>query len=130
MNISLITSKINLLFNKVRGAAPQIPSILLSIGGSQRPGMSRIKSVGNITTVLTNHGIPTEANEDGTENKTLVMVNAIVEEIYRALHEDANIQIAINPAGISVITAGANSGGPLIGRGINNNFVKGTAIIQ
>ena len=125
MNITSITSPIKAIFSKVRGSAPQIPPMLMALGGPQRPGLSTVISVGNIV-----NGIPTEAAEDGSENKTVAVVIAIVEEIYRALHQDANTQIAIQPGAINVITSGANSGGPMISQGINTNFATGTAIIQ
>lgn len=130
MNISSIVAPINAMFNKVRGSAPQIPPMLMALGGLQRPGLSTVVSVGNIVKSLTKHGIPTEAAEDGSENKTVAVVIAIVEEIYRAIHQDANIQIALRPGAINVITSGANSGGPMISQGINTNFASGTAIIQ
>ena len=130
MNITSITSPIKAIFSKVRGSAPQIPPMLMALGGPQRPGLSTVISVGNIVKALTKHGIPTEAAEDGSENKTVAVVIAIVEEIYRALHQDANAQIAIQPGAINVITSGANSGGPMISQGINTNYANGTAIIQ
>ena len=130
MTILSLLALIKALFTKVRGSAPQIPPMLMALGGPQRPGLSTVISVGNIVKALTKHGIPTEAAEDGSENKTVAVVIAIVEEIYRALHQDANTQIAIQPGAINVITSGANIGGPMISQGINTNFATGTAIIQ
>ena len=130
MNITSITSIIKALFRKVRGPAPQIPPMLMALGGPQRPGLSTVVSVGNIVKAMNKHGIPTGPAEDGDENKSLVVIIAIVEEIYRALHQDANTQIAIPPGAINVFTSGKNIGGPMISRGSNINYANGTAIIQ
>lgn len=130
MKTTSITSPIKALFSKVRGPALQIPPMLMALGGPQRPGLSTVVSVGNIVKAMNKHGIPTGPAEDGDENKSLVVIIAIVEEIYRALHQDANAQIAIQPGAINVITSGENSGGPMISQGINTNFATGTAIIQ
>lgn len=130
MNISSITRPINAVFESIRSAAPIIPPMLMAIGGFKRPGLSTVISVGNIVKALQKHGIPTGHFKDGDENKTVAVIFAIVEEIYRALHEDANIQIAVQPGALTVITTGSNSGGPMISQGINTNFANGTAIIQ
>ena len=46
------------------------------------------------------------------------------------MREDANLQVAHTPGAISVLTAGANAGGPVVSQGININFCKGQAIVQ
>ena len=130
MEILQILSSISAMFNKTRVPAAQIPPMLMAVGGTQRPGLSTIVSVGNIVKALNKHGIPTSNGEDGSENKTVAFVIAIVEEIYRALHKDANTQIALQPGSINIISSGSNAGGPMISQGININFANGTAIIQ
>lgn len=130
MNILSITNTINALFKKTRTAAPKIPPMLMAIGGVNRPGLSTQESVGRIVRALKKHGIPTGAAKDGSENKTVAVVIAIVEEIYRALHEDVNIQIALQPSALNIITYGTNEGGPMLSKGSNINFAEGTAIIQ
>lgn len=130
MNILSITNTIKALFEKTRTAAPKIPPMLMAIGGVNRPGLSTQESVGKIVRALKKHGIPTGAAKDGSENKTVAVVIAIVEEIYRALHEDVNIQIALQPSALNIITYGTNEGGPMLSKGSNINFAEGTAIIQ
>lgn len=130
MNIQSIIEPINAMFNKVRTAAPVIPPMLMAIGAPQRPGLSTITSVGKIVRALDKHGIPTGAAEDGSENKTVAVIIAIIEEVYRALHEDANIQMSMLPGSISTISVGSNSAGPVISQGVNLNFPSGNAIIQ
>lgn len=130
MDILSITKPIFALYDRARTAAPQIPPILMAIGGRQRPGLSTQESVGRIIRALNKHGIPTSAAKDGTENKTVAFTIAVIEEIFRAIHEDANLQIALQPGALNIVTAGANEGGPMVSKGINANFAAGTAIVQ
>ena len=130
VSIASISSSIKSLFDSVRSAAPTIPSVIMSIGGIMRPGMSTQVSCSNIARALAKHGIPTDPAEDGSENKTMALVIAIVEEVFRAIKEDANIQVAFKPGDINVLTTGANGAGPVIGQGMNINFPQGTAVLQ
>ena len=130
ISISSIASSIKSMFDGARSAAPTIPSVIMSIGGMMRPGMSTQVSCSNIARALAKHGIPTDAAEDGSENKTMALVIAIVEEVFRAIKEDANIQVAFKPGDITVLTTGANGGGPMVSQGININFPQGTAVLQ
>ena len=47
------------------------------------------------------------------------MAYIIVDEIYRALREDASIQGAAAPGAVNVQTTGGNAGGPVISTGFN-----------
>ena len=130
MTIADIANSIKNLFDISRSPAPTIPPMLMAIGSLQKPGMSAKLSVGNITKELAKHGIPTSPAEDGTENMVVRLVVSIVTEIYRAIREDANIQVAHMPGAIQILTAGANAGGPMISQGFNINFSQGQATIQ
>ena len=130
MNISDISNQIKNLFDVSRQPAPEIPGMLMAVGCMQKPGLSSKVSLGNIVKILDQHEIPTDPLPDGTENKTVQVVLAIVDEIYRAIREDANIQVAHSPGAITIMASGANSGGPVVSQGININFSKGQAIIQ
>lgn len=130
MNIADISNSIKSLFNITRQPAPEIPGMLMAIGCTQKPGLSTVVSTGNIVKALSKHNIPTDPLPDGSENKTVALVIAVVEEVFRAIREDANIQVAHMPGAISVLSTGANSGGPVVSQGININFSKGQAIIQ
>lgn len=130
MTISDISNSIKALFDITRQPAPQIPGMLMAIGCTQKPGLSSIVSTGNIVKVLNKHDIPTDSLPDGTENKTVALVIAIVDEVFRAIREDANIQVAHTPGAITVLSTGANAGGPVVTQGININFSKGQAIVQ
>jgi len=130
MNIADISNAIKSLFDVTRSPAPEIPGPLMAIGCTQKPGLSTIISTGNIVKVLNEHGIPTDPMPDGSENKTVALVIAVVDEVFRAMREDANVQVAHMPGAITVMATGANSGGPVVSHGININFSKGQAIIQ
>lgn len=130
MTIADISNSIKSLFNITRQPAPEMPGALMAIGCTQKPGLSTVVSTGNIVKAISKHGIPTDPMPDGSENKTVAYTIAVVEEIFRAIREDANIQVAHTPGAISVITTGANSGGPVVSQGVNINFSKGQAIVQ
>jgi hypothetical protein len=130
MTIADITNQIKNLFDVSRQPAPEIPGMLMAIGCRQKPGLSSKISLGNIVRRLDQHEIPTDPLPDGTENKTVQVALAIVDEIYRAIREDANIQVAHEPGAITIMASGANSGGPVVSQGININFSKGQAIVQ
>lgn len=130
MTIADISNTLKNLFNVTRQPAPEIPGMLMAIGCTQKPGLSTTVSIGNIVKRLNKHSIPTDPLPDGTENKTVQLCIAIVDEVFRAMKEDANVQISHMPGAISVMAAGANGGGPLVAQGININFSKGQGIIQ
>ena len=130
MTTADISDAIKGLFNITRQPAPEIPGVLMAIGCTQKPGLSPTLSLGKIVNKLAKHGIPTEPLPDGTENKTVQVVKAIVEEVYRAIKEDANIQISYAPGTITILATGANSAGPVVSQGININFSKGYGIVQ
>ncbi len=130
LTISDISNTIKDLFNITRQPAPEIPGMLMAVGCTQKPGLSTAVSIGNIVKRLNKHSIPTDPMPDGTENKTVQIVLAIVDEIYRAIREDANVQVSYAPGTISILATGANAGGPVVSQGININFSKGQGIIQ
>lgn len=130
MTIADISNSLKGLFNIARQPAPEIPGVLMAVGCMQKPGLSTAISIGNIVKRLNKHGIPTDALPDGTENKTVQVALAIVDEVYRAIKEDANIQIAYAPGTITILATGANAAGPVVSQGININFSKGYGVIQ
>jgi hypothetical protein len=129
VDTSYIYNTLKSLFDITRQPAPQIPGMLMAIGCVQKPGLSTAVSIGNIVKRLNKHSIPTEPLPDGTENKTVQFALAIVDEIYRAIREDANVQISYAPGTISILATGANSAGPVVSQGININFSKGQGSI-
>ena len=130
MTISDISNKITALFSGMKKPAQKVPGMLVATGGVMRPGASTTISVSNIVQKMNEIGIPTDPMPDGTDNKVVKLVIAIVEEIFRALREDSNIQVSFAPGTISIIAFGSNSAGPVVSQGVNLNFPEGQAVIQ
>ncbi len=127
---NIISSIKNVFNNKLRNPATIIPPILLICGLMRRPGLSCAISVGNIIQSLDKEGINTDKAPDGSENLVNKLVKSVTCEIVRTLKEDANIQIALAPGSVNVVSTGANAGGPITCVGSNINFVTGRALFQ
>ena len=97
---------------------------------AKRPGLSALISFGNIIQEMSKEGMPTETLPDGTPNMMNKMVYAVVKETFRALKEDANIQVALAPGSVNIVATGGNSGGPVTVTGPNINIATGHALIQ
>jgi hypothetical protein len=61
-------------------------------------------------------GIPTEPNPDGSPNLVVKMSYAILNEVYRAMQEDAVIQGGANIGSVTIQTTG--TGGVSVGTNI------------
>lgn len=107
LGIESVTNAIRDLFNnKLRKAANVIPGIIMLCSLAKRPGLSTLISFGNIIQEISKEGIPTEPLPDGTPNMMNKMIHAVIKETFRALKEDANIQVAIAPGSINVVATG------------------------
>ena len=130
MLIMPILTQLNFFETNLRNPAPFISGIILICGLARRPGLSCILSTGNILQEISKRGIPTDDLPDGSPNLMNQMISSIVCETYRALKEDANVQVALGPGSINVMTQGSNAGGPVTCVGPNINFATGQALIQ
>ena len=131
INIQSITEGIKKMFDgALRNPAKIISPIILICSLSRRPGLSCVISSANIIQNMAKNGIPTGKLPDGSDNMMNKLVNNIVSEIYRALKEDASVQIGIAPGSITVTGTGANAGGPVVIKGFNVNSSGGFALIQ
>lgn len=107
IGIQNITDSIKKLFDTtLRKPANIIPGIIMLCSLSKRPGLSALISFSNIIQDLAKQGIPTEPNPDGTPNLMNKMIYSIVKETYRAIKEDANVQVAIAPGSINIVATG------------------------
>ena len=129
MTIKSVLDPINNLLDGISKPTSQIPPLLISIAGLCKPGLSAIKSTGNVIAKMNEIGIETGPAPDGSQNQGVALVNAIFEEMYRAMRQDANIQLGVPVGGAGIIGFGANSGGPVIIHGFNINPVGGSATI-
>lgn len=109
----------NVIDSGIRKAAPNLSAIVMLCSLAKRPGLSTIVSVMKIVQQFKRRGIPTENNEDGSPNLNIQLAYTIVDEIYRALREDANVQGATSPGSVSFLGNGENAGGPVVVRGVN-----------
>lgn len=127
---SLSESFKKILTETTRNAAATIPAIVMLCSLAKRPGLSTIVSVMNIVQQFKKHGIPTEPLPSGEANMYIQMTTDIVDEIYRALRQDANIQGAGAPGALTIIANGGNAGGPITVTGNNINPFKLVGLIQ
>ena len=131
IGIKQVVGSIKDMFSgSLRNPAKMISGIILICGLMRRPGLSRIISTGNILQDISGRGIPTDKLPDGSPNLMNQVVSSVVGEIFRALKEDADIQVAIAPGSINVITTGGNAGGPVTCTGSNINFPVGKGLMQ
>lgn len=131
LGLETITNSIKNLFNSsLRSPAKIIPGIILICSLSRRPGLSCLISFGNIIQEMDKNGIPTDNLPDGTPNLMNKMVKSVVCEVFRALKEDANIQVGIAPGTVNIMATGGNAGGPVTVLGSNINVATGNALLQ
>lgn len=130
MNISTITQSLENLFSTMRNPANIIPSIIMLCAMVRRPGLSCALSSSNIIQNVAKHGCETGEMEDGSPNLMNLMITETVCEIFRALKEDANIQVAIGAGSVQVTASGGNGGGPVTVQGSNTNNVDGVGLMQ
>lgn len=131
LGLETITNSIKNLFNSsLRSPAKIIPGIILICSLARRPGLSCLISFGNIIQEMDKNGIPTDNLPDGTPNLMNKMVKSVVCEVFRALKEDANIQVGIAPGSVNIMATGGNAGGPVTVLGSNINVATGNALLQ
>ena len=131
LGIKEITSSFKDLFSSsLRSPANIISGIIMICGLAKRPGLSCIISTGNIIQEISKKGIPTDDLPDGSPNLMNQLIASVVCETFRALKEDADIQVSFAPGSINVVTNGGNAGGPLVGTGPNVNYATGRGLLQ
>ena len=130
MNIAGIVENINAILNSASMPAPKLPPILLTALSVKRTGLSAYKIA---TKVIENNkllGIPTEPNEDGTDNVINQYTYNLVKCIVEALKNEASIQVSIPMNSLLIQATGGNAGGPVtcVGTNIIDSLAQG--IIQ
>lgn len=130
MNLSSVTSAIKATFNQYRKPAAVIPAVLMVCSLFKRPGLSTLTTAANVISRQSEFGAPTGELPDGTQNMINCLIKIIVEEVFKAIREEANIQIAIPIGGITIQAQGANAGGHVVVVGSNITHVHGCAVLQ
>lgn len=121
MGIEQICKTISKFFDNTRPPFPQLSRLLLVCSMIRRPGLSVIQSVANITKDLNKLGIPTGVMPDGSANLTIGFTYANTNEIYRAMKNDASIQVGAQPGSMMITAFGGNAGGPIVVNGTNTS---------
>lgn len=128
--IQKIVNTLNSLFKRVRQPAQTVSPILTLCSSMQKPGLSTVHSLARIVTKMKKLGIPTDPMPDGSMNLNVGLVAAIIDEVYRAMREDAQVTIAMSPGSIQVVGEGASIGGPVVVRSTNVTVPGGTGSIK
>lgn len=111
------------------GGPPPVPTPLILVGVPRRTGLSPTKIASNIIARKSEAGLPVGALPSGAVNPDEIMERIRVEEIIKALQQDAKISVAI-PPGITLTAAGVSPTGPVSVFGSTITFTKGYGIIQ
>ena len=130
IGITQIVQSCKNVFSGLRTPANIIPTIIMLCAMVRRPGLSCIVSTSNIIQDIAKRGCPTEPLPDGSKNLMNELIASIVCETYRALKEDANIQVGFAPGAFSITATGGNGGGPVTVQGTNITPGAGVGILQ
>lgn len=111
------------------GTPTPVPTIAILTGVPQKSGLSPSKIASRIIARKSEAGIPVGALPSGGVAPDELMERIRVEEIIRALQEDALISVAI-PPGITLTAAGTSAAGPVTVFGSTITLTKGFGQIQ
>lgn len=111
------------------GASPPIPAPLILIGVPRKSGLSPIKIASKIIARKSEAGLPVGALPSGSVNPDEIMERIRIEEIVKAIQEDASITVAI-PPGLTITAAGISPAGPVSVVGSSILPFKGYGVIQ
>lgn len=112
--IENIAKGIGNVFTKCRKPLTSIPTVLLLCETNNKPGLSAIAMASAIISRLSEAGIISELNPDGTQNKTCKLIRIVCEEIVNEFHNNAQIVVGSNAGTVVSVGQGANAGGPIV----------------
>lgn len=116
------------LFKTPTVSAPPLPQLIPLLSGS-RPGLSTTKIVSRIISRQDEAGLPIGRLPSGEESIEEKMERIRVEEIIRAITQEARITITISP-GQSLFASGGNAGGPIFVVGSTTTPGIGYGVLQ
>lgn len=111
------------------GGPPPVPAPLIMVGVPRRSGLSPTKIASNIIARKSEAGLPVGALPSGAVASDEIMERIRIEEIVKALQQDAVISVAI-PPGITITAAGISPAGPVTVAGSTILITKAYGIIQ
>ena len=121
-------------FNKILkldtvGSPTPIPVPLILIGAPKRIGLSPTKIASRIIARKSEAGLPVGALPSGENSPDEIMERIRIEEIIKAIQEEALISVAI-PPGITLTATGISPTGPVSVFGTTITYTKGYGVIQ
>jgi len=111
------------------GTPLPIPTPLILIGVPRRTGLSPTKIASRIIARKSEAGLPVGALPSGANSPDEIMERIRIEEIVRALQQEAIITVGI-PPGITLTAAGISPTGPVSVFGSTITYSKGYGVIQ
>lgn len=126
---SIIDGVKRLLKIKTKGAQTNVPTPLIITGVSERSGLSPTQIASRIIARKSEAGLPVGALDSGGVSPDEKMERIRVEEIIKALQEEAIITVAL-PPGTSISATGTSPAGPVTVFGSTITITKGFGIIQ
>lgn len=113
----------------VNTPTPVIPTPLIIIGSQNKPGLSPTKIASKIISRKSEAGLPVGNLPSGSVSPDEIMERIRVEEIIKALQEEAIISVGI-PPGTTVASSGTSPSGPVTTIGSTITLTKGYGVIQ
>ncbi len=110
-----------------KGTSP-VPAPLIMVGGGSRPGLSATKIASAIIARKSEAGLPTGALPSGGVSPDEIMERIRAEEYIKALHEDAQITVAV-PPGTTITASGVCAAGPVTVVGSTITITTAYAVI-
>ena len=111
------------------GGATTVPSPLILVGSPLRSGLSPTKIASRIITRKSEAGLPVGALPSGGASPDELMERIRVEEIIKAIQQEAVVTVAIAP-GITLSAAGVSAAGPVSVFGSTITLTSASGIIQ
>jgi len=111
------------------GGNTVVPTPLILVGAQKRPGLSATKIASAIIQRKSEAGLPIGALPSGGVSPDEIMERIRVEEIIKAIQEDAKLTIAI-PPGTTLSASGASPSGPVTVFGSTITLTTGYGVIQ
>ena len=129
-NISSMLSGFDKIISlSLTGTVPPVPTPLILVGVPRRSGLSPSKIASRIIARTSEAGLPVGVLPSGTISPDEIMERIRIEEIIKALQQEAIITIAV-PPGTSLSAAGISPSGPVTVFGSTITFTKGYGVIQ
>jgi len=111
------------------GGPPPIPIPLILVGVPKRSGLSPTKIASKIIARKVEAGLPVGVLPSGAVSPDELMERIRIEEIVKAIQQDASITIAI-PPGLTITASGVSPAGPVTVVGSSILPFKGYGVIQ